>query len=304
MAFPPCPNDLKAIAHYLKVAEEHDARNIVVSYWCRVHALDIALKLTRTPEVNQYLMTLMTWLEQIKKDNADNEAITSNVCGQATIENYALKLFAYADNQDHQENYGKNTVKSFYTAGILMDVLTCFGDLSEDIIEKRKYAKWKAAYIHNCLKAGDHPIPGPMANPDDRPSDLPGPVNNMFTPPVCPRHDDTLPEPTDWGKFQAPAPSADDPNSPLYSFPDSNNVSYPDPAVTPQTGFFAQPSPVLPVPASSPSGSAIVNPEHISKAQKYCKFANSALTYDDVNTAIENLEKALNLLKLGKESPE
>lgn len=35
MAFPPCPNDLKAIAHYLKVAEEHDARNIVVSYWCK-----------------------------------------------------------------------------------------------------------------------------------------------------------------------------------------------------------------------------------------------------------------------------
>lgn len=128
MAFPSCPNDLKAIAHYLKVAEEHDERNVIVSYWCkyskimpfivcnhllilinigRVHALDIALKLTRTAEVNQYLMILMNWLEQVKKDNSENDAITSNVCGQATIENYALKLFAYADNQDLKECYGK-----------------------------------------------------------------------------------------------------------------------------------------------------------------------------------------------------
>jgi len=33
-------------------------------------------------------------------------------------------------------------------------------------IEKnRKYAKWKAAYIHNCLKNGETPISGPL--PDD-----------------------------------------------------------------------------------------------------------------------------------------
>jgi hypothetical protein len=31
-------------------------------------------------------------------------------------------------------------------------------------IEKnRKYAKWKAAYIHNCLKNGEIPVSGPMA---------------------------------------------------------------------------------------------------------------------------------------------
>lgn len=46
-----------------------------------------------------------------------------------------------------------------------MDVLQQFGQLSEDLFEKRKYAKWKAAYIHNCLKYGEQPIPGP---PKDR----------------------------------------------------------------------------------------------------------------------------------------
>lgn len=36
-----------------------------------------------------------------------------------------------------------------------------FGDLSEEATDKRKYAKYKAAYIHTCLKNGETPIPGP-----------------------------------------------------------------------------------------------------------------------------------------------
>ena len=35
-------------------------------------------------------------------------------------------------------------------------------------------------------------------------------------------------------------------------------------------------------------------------AMKFCKFANSALQYEDANTAIQNLSKALNLLTTGQ----
>ena len=45
-----------------------------------------------------------------------------------------------------------------------------------------------------------------------------------------------------------------------------------------------------------------LTPEITSKAQKYCKYAASALDYDDRNTAILNMTKALNLLKTGRES--
>ena len=31
----------------------------------------------------------------------------------------------------------------------------------------RKYAKWKAAYIHNCLKNGETPIAGPLATGEE-----------------------------------------------------------------------------------------------------------------------------------------
>lgn len=53
------------------------------------------------------LIALMDWLEQMKKQNVDNEALTNDIAAQAHIENYALKLFLYADKQDREENFGK-----------------------------------------------------------------------------------------------------------------------------------------------------------------------------------------------------
>lgn len=48
--------------------------------------------------------------------------------------------------------------------GILFDVMTVFGELTPENAQMQKYAKWKAAYIHNCLKAGETPVPGPAAS--------------------------------------------------------------------------------------------------------------------------------------------
>lgn len=55
-------------------------------------------------------------------------------------------------------------MKAYYTAGIIYDVLQTFGELSEETVHNRKYAKYKAAYIHNCLKNGETPIPGKSSN--------------------------------------------------------------------------------------------------------------------------------------------
>ena len=62
------------------------------------------------------------------------------------------------------------------------------------------------------------------------------------------------------------------------------------------------------VPPAVPSASAIptepsnttsstLSPKDSEQAQKYCRFAASALQYEDVKTAIENLHKALALLE-------
>lgn len=58
-------------------------------------------------------------------------------------------------------------MKAYYTAGVIYDALLSFGELSEEATDKRKYAKYKAAYIHTCLKNGETPIPGPPTEAGD-----------------------------------------------------------------------------------------------------------------------------------------
>lgn len=112
-------------------------------------------------------MKLMDWLEMRKKELRDNEAITNDIAAQAHLENWALKLFVNADKSDRAGNFGKSVIHSFFTAGLLYDVLTVFGELSEEATQNRKYAKWKAAYIHSCLKNNETPVPGPPRDTDD-----------------------------------------------------------------------------------------------------------------------------------------
>lgn len=45
MSFPECPASLRPIQHYLKTAAEHEGRDACVVYWCRVYALQLALRL-------------------------------------------------------------------------------------------------------------------------------------------------------------------------------------------------------------------------------------------------------------------
>lgn len=105
--FPQCPASFKTIQHFMKIAQEHEGRDTVVCYWSRLYALQQGLKLkTNQPEETTYLIAIMDWLETCKK-STDDEAIHNEVAAQAHIDNYALKLFLYADKQDREMNYGK-----------------------------------------------------------------------------------------------------------------------------------------------------------------------------------------------------
>ncbi|CAH0627345.1 unnamed protein product [Chrysodeixis includens] len=310
---PECPPSLKSIQHYLKTAAEHDTRDPVVAYWCRLHALQVGLKITnkKTPEETRLLMALMDWLEECKKVNKENDSITNEVAAQAHLENYALKLFLYADKQDREQNYGKNIVKAFYTAGMIYDVLTTFGELTDEAAQNRKYAKWKAAYIHNCLKNGETPVPGPMptnegeenvegtatdnqpaAGPADMPQ-VPGFTTvTPATPPIVPSSfNNSLPDPNAALRAASQLP-------PVPYTPDLNPggfVPY-DPSQQP-------PQPQIPTPLYGDNSTTVaqLSPDQIAKAQKYCKWASSALNYDDIKTAIGNLRNALELLQTGRD---
>ena len=47
----------------------------------------------------------------------DVEAVQNEIVGQAHLENYALKLFLYADNEDRAARFGKYVAFHFLTYG-------------------------------------------------------------------------------------------------------------------------------------------------------------------------------------------
>lgn len=204
---------------------------------------------------------------------AENEAVTSEIVASAHIENYAMKLFEWADKEDRAARFGKNVVKAFYTASNLFDVMQVFGELTPEVKHARKYSKWKAAYIHNCLKKGEQPVPGPMGGEHDEVGlgeDLESQPGEAIPPATS-----TTP-----GGWSAPHP-----------------MVHPDPVL---------PSVVQPTPPSSSGqpttpttqagASVSLQPQDVSRVQKLCKFASSALDYDDSATAIKNLTEALEIL--------
>ena len=49
----------------------------------------------------------LSLFSQVKTEHADNEAIHSDVVGQVHLENYACKVFLYADNEDRAGRFNK-----------------------------------------------------------------------------------------------------------------------------------------------------------------------------------------------------
>jgi Vta1 like. len=74
----------------------------------RLHALQKALKIDKSSDgAKMLLLKLMDWLEQEKKTHRDNDTIMNETAAQAYIENYALKLFQWADSMDRASTFNK-----------------------------------------------------------------------------------------------------------------------------------------------------------------------------------------------------
>jgi vacuolar protein sorting-associated protein VTA1 len=223
----------------------------------------------------------------------------------------------------------------------LYDIITTFGELSEEAVQSRKYAKWKAAYIHNCLKSGETPHAGPMpvegeddlqdvaaggnpappgamgwnANPGQQPQGPYQPQAPYQPPPPAHNFQPGGPPAHNFQPGGPPAQSFQPGGLPAYNFqpggppaPTANLPFHlPDPPKDPEPknpgGFIPYNPGSSNVAAFEPSqSSSSLSPELMAKAQKYCKYIQSALTYEDVPTAINNLQKCLRLLQTGQDS--
>uniref|UniRef100_A0A9L0SAD4 Vesicle trafficking 1 n=1 Tax=Equus caballus TaxID=9796 RepID=A0A9L0SAD4_HORSE len=237
---PPLPTPFKSIQHHLRTAQEHDKRDPVVAYYCRLYAMQTGMKIdSKTPECRKFLSKLMDQLEALKKQLGDNEAITQEIVGSAHLENYALKMFLYADNEDRAGRFHKNMIKSFYTASLLIDVITVFGELTEENVKHRKYARWKATYIHNCLKNGETPQAGPVGIEEDNDveENEDAGATSLPTPPPQPStsaYDPGSMPPGSYGGAQIP-PGAHAPANTPAEVPHSTGVTSNTIQPTPQT---------------------------------------------------------------------
>ncbi|KAF9565474.1 hypothetical protein EC968_004150 [Mortierella alpina] len=431
------PEGLKNITPFLQRAAQLQDREPVVSYYSNHYALKLALPKVREANNRAFIEELFSVLEKQKKDIGDNEAISDDLVGYAHIENFALKIFKRADDEDRAGQASQKTAKNFVAAANFLELLKVFGDIDSDVEEKVKYAKWRAADIVKAIRDGRQPQPPPGAAADESSTPMDMGMSGIessgdgaspagtsaFMPSVgtpsfpAPDQQPTVPSagapafPTISNFPSPPLEHASGPsslntvqgadsnslvnNSSLNSSnssswrqpPVSPNMNQGDPsafsgasapfhqqqppstyippsssaaAVPPNSGYLSSPSnpmspptsnsaqygyginntvdssnlyqaPVVPSPAPVPSPysqpgfnppsapyshvpqqpqqppppveapytpvAMILDPAVNSQVVKHCKWTVSALTYDDVPTAIDNLEKALALLR-------
>lgn len=181
-----------------------------------------------------------------------------------------------------------------------------FGELTDEVAQNGKYAKWKAAYIHKCLKEGTTPVSGPMSNEGDEneeegatgggeasqpsPPAAGGPSMGFsagfdLPPPPAPGAVPTGP-PVDINPDLLPTPPSE-PTKPVGGF-----HAYVPPANAPVETYE------IPVAAES---NVTLNLELTTQAQKYCKFASNSLNFGDLKSAVENLHKALRIIQTGRD---
>ncbi|KAH6585684.1 hypothetical protein BASA50_001018 [Batrachochytrium salamandrivorans] len=328
------PEELKFVATFLQRGQELREREPIIAYYCNYYSAKLAIEKGATSKESQiFLLNLLDALEQDKVNLAGNEAIGNDVVGYAHVENFALRIFINADNEDRAGRASKKTAKTFLAASIFLELLKTFGALDSEVQQKIRYAKFKAADIIKALKEGRVPVAGPpggeqMASEDNAldgantlptsehqispiESSVPTDLQSMSITPTLPLSDaisrpqSFLPAPirfdyasSSQDPVQTPhsaqshsttfTPSSLAPPLPLpqpYLRPNHQSVPYPPPATTPDYD----------------SNATILFDEQASKvmaqAQRHSKFAISALQFEDVPTAIDNLQKALALLQ-------
>eukprot|EP00124_Ichthyophonus_hoferi_P003167 Ihof_evm3s260 gene=Ihof_evmTU3s260 len=278
------PPVLKNIGSYLDRAQEFRGRDPVVSFYCRRYALELVVKdhgRTKDKAVMKVLLGLMDEVEQEKAELGAREELADSLAGQVYVEDFALKLFKHADNQDRNGKGDKNTAKVFLAASLVMDVLQTFGELSPEIDEKRKYSKYKTVYITKCLREGTIPIPGP---PGEQAEDLPSPpsIETSFSPHTF--------HPSKGGSdefgFPLPPPSAP-PSAPSAPSAPKPTVQQP-PSPSKSQGRYQQPSNQLPNKSygqTRVAGSVGRIPKNINdvtdsdvvRVNKLCRFVMSSL---------------------------
>jgi TolA-binding protein len=89
---------------------------------------------------------------------------TNNQSINQSINSLHNEMHQIIDREDRAGKASANTARTFMAASAFFDVLQQFGALPTDLVDMRKYCKWKAADILKAIKEGRKPdIGGPLS---------------------------------------------------------------------------------------------------------------------------------------------
>ena len=286
----------RAIAPFLQRAAELETSMPKIAYYCRMHAVREGLKLEqRSSEVKETLERAMDALERAKGSLTLNEEND-----ELEFENFALKIFARADEADRRGCRTVNTAKLYYAASVFLDALRQFedeGELGEDLASKRRYAAWRAAEIVKADKEGREPSAPPSMDDEEEAGRMTKMTvgneneNVATTSDEMPSPPSYYPVPPSVSMVSGIAPKSGAPPPGVV-----NGSHVKTSSAVAQTN--ARATRVAGAPSRAPAGVAPVDVDigSIADAHRHAKIAVSALGFDDVHTAIESLERALAIL--------
>ncbi|KAI1191829.1 Vta1 like-domain-containing protein [Nemania serpens] len=156
------PPQLKpaGIAPFVIRAVQLESAKPVIAYWCYYWVVQQILKKqlhNADEECLQFTTTIMDKLEQMKTDQADNDAILDDVAGQAYVEQFAQETFDRALRPLRANKVTQQTASTFEAAATFFQLVHVWGQPEPETLEKIKYAKWNAARILKAIKEGKDP---------------------------------------------------------------------------------------------------------------------------------------------------
>ena len=296
-AAPPQSLRGKIVAYLNQAKERSDAGEALIAYYCKVHALSEAMAVrSQIPKADMgYVIGLMDQVEAEKKrvGNLDD--------AQMLIEMKASELFDRADTADRATPTVPRlqTAKDFYAAATLFEVCKEFGELPDDLSEKVKYGKWR--YIEICKAAKEKRAPEPPRGLDLGEDGADGGAPEGDPPPAATSSS---------AQYDAPGHSAGaayyDGGASYLDLPSAAPAhAQPSTAAGFSSSSFQAPAP--PSHAPPVRGPSFTPPSHpgfkpdrnaIVEAAGLAKSAVSSLQFQNIDTAVANLQKAITLLTM------
>lgn len=259
---------------------------------------------------------LLDYVEAQKKSEDENnlkEIVNDKDLSIGYILNFSDTIFNNSLKQITEKRSNKNTGFNLLTSVTFYEILKLFTDYEnlqyiidpEELNKRKKYAKFHAARILKSLKNGEDPNEYtapvekkeddetlPIVEPDGSNSDglgLPDvkpTIEPSRSPTVDPEEEDDISSILPKPPTSKPKHLDESTSTPDLGLPDTSNLELPK-----------IPQPASPIQQEPVNVEEIIEVNEIyTEAQKHAKFAVSAMNYEDKETSIRELEKAIELL--------